>query len=95
LATGRYSASLLELANHADSLDARRDLCRLDKLLLRDEWGTPLRYRVRAAAPEISAAGPDRVFGTGDDIRLPTVGDSLGFVIAAQCDCGLRSSPSR
>lgn len=37
-----------------------------------DPWGTPYRYGNRGATFDLSSAGPDRVFGSADDIvRAP------------------------
>lgn len=39
---------------------------------IRDPWGTPIDYTYVVpddTYPELASAGPDRVFGTGDDIR--------------------------
>jgi hypothetical protein len=40
-----------------------------DARLLVDPWGTPLRLEHGAAAAAVASAGPDRVPGSGDDIR--------------------------
>lgn len=34
-----------------------------------DEWGTPFRAELRGDHYEIVAAGPDRIFGTPDDVE--------------------------
>ncbi len=88
-ARGAYPRSLPELAAFADTLKPHRDLCRLDRHLLVDEWGTSIRYvAAGAATPTVLSAGPDRVFGTADDLTLPLADDSAGFAISAPRDCG-------
>lgn len=87
LAKSRYPESLSELVAFSDSLGPREVLCRLYRDQLTDEWGTPIRYTVQTAAPVILSAGPDRTFGTADDVGLPSATDSLGFRIEAQKYC--------
>ena len=84
---GRYPSSLGELEVYALRLDPLSDPCRLDSHLLEDEWGTSLRYVLHGETPTIDSAGPDRAFGTSDDIGLPTPQDSLGFRIVARQVC--------
>jgi hypothetical protein len=36
--------------------------------LTRDGWGTPIRYRALTEDFELTSAGPDTIFGTGDDV---------------------------
>jgi len=52
---------------------------RLDPTLLLDPWGTP--YRLwsdrRSVAIQWDSAGPDRTFGTADDVGLDWDGDAL------------------
>lgn len=40
-----------------------------DASLLVDPWGTPLRLEGSGAEMAVASAGPDRVAGSGDDIR--------------------------
>jgi type II secretory pathway pseudopilin PulG len=40
-----------------------------------DQWGSPLSYEYDQAHWRIRSAGPDRVFGTTDDIVVDLVGD--------------------
>ena len=36
----------------------------------KDGWGTPLRYSLTAAGPDVVSAGSDRRFGTADDLNV-------------------------
>ena len=38
----------------------------------RDPWGQPYRYRLIDGKPCIDSSGPDRKFGTEDDVNLNT-----------------------
>jgi hypothetical protein len=42
------------------------------KISLTDEWGTPIRYEARQDNYSLSSAGPDKQFGTPDDILIQT-----------------------
>lgn len=39
-----------------------------DAAMLIDAWGTPFRYEIVDGVPQITSAGPDRTFGTPDDV---------------------------
>lgn len=36
--------------------------------IAKDAWGTPFRYELLDGVPRITSAGPDKIFGTEDDI---------------------------
>jgi general secretion pathway protein G len=36
---------------------------------LTDQWGTPLRYIAEGVRVAVVSAGPDRIFGTADDLK--------------------------
>ncbi|HOW43966.1 MAG TPA: type II secretion system protein GspG [Candidatus Aminicenantes bacterium] len=56
---GGYPADLAELVpGHLRAAD-----------LLVDPWGTPLRLERDGAAAAVASAGPDRIPGSGDDVR--------------------------
>jgi hypothetical protein len=64
---GLYPASLKDLLeNQADP--AWRGPYISDAAMLTDAWGTPFRYEIVGGIPEITSAGPDRTFGTPDDL---------------------------
>jgi hypothetical protein len=44
---------------------------------LTDAWGTPFKYIERPKAPRVISAGPDKLFGTLDDVDSTTKWKSL------------------
>jgi hypothetical protein len=65
VAVARHDIASLDLANYwrwhnASHLHAPRVL---------DPWGTPYRMTPSGQGYAITSAGPDRVFGTADDVR--------------------------
>lgn len=54
-------------------------LCRMEpsERWLRDAWGTTVRYEVGGGTYRIASAGPDRDFGTDDDLVLDAIRDSI------------------
>ena len=59
----RLPVDLQELVKDGSSKMSERDLV--------DPWGTPIRYEITEPQPmwfRIGSAGPDRVFGTDDDL---------------------------
>lgn len=62
-------------------------LCRMEpsERWLRDAWGTTVRFDVGAGTYRLASAGPDRSFGTNDDLVLDAMRDSLMASRLAGC----------
>jgi hypothetical protein len=52
------------------TLDRLRDDMGVTEAQLQDPWGTTMRYRASPDAFQVLSAGPDRRFGTGDDLAV-------------------------
>jgi hypothetical protein len=57
---------------------------------LLDSWDTPLRYDVTGGVPRIISTGPDRLPGTGDDLRSAYRGEEGSRPFDLPAECGRR-----
>lgn len=73
---GHYAEDIQDIISYSAGLP-RGARCRVGEIIT-DPWGTPISYSLRQGEPIIASAGPDRTFGTRDDIMLPKPGDPQG-----------------
>jgi hypothetical protein len=69
-------ALLAHLAVEKKCPAALDDLIRdraVDRHSLNDAWGTPIAYRCSDRGTQVRSAGPNKVFGTADDITSKTI----------------------
>jgi general secretion pathway protein G len=62
--------------------------------LTRDPWRTPFFYAVPTGGVSLSSSGPDRVFGTADDILAPPVDTGLVVLLIEERKRSDASSPA-
>lgn len=86
---GLYPVSLDQLIAHGRRT-SRLEACTLTDPIGPDPWGRHYRYEVVRDIPRISSAGPDRRFGTGDDLGLPSPGQPGAERIDARPLCDLQ-----
>lgn len=84
---GEYPRSVDRMVRYSRTLD-RRAGCAVPHNLPADPWGTPYRYERVNGAPSPRSAGPDRRFGTGDDVVLPSAGDAESERFDPRALCG-------
>lgn len=84
---GEYPVSFDQVVRYSRTLE-RRARCAVADHPPADPWGTRYRYRLVDGTPRPSSAGPDREFGTQDDIGLPSEGDGESEPFDIQSVCG-------
>lgn len=81
---GSYPTDYQELMAPSDT--AVYTSCTLsDSVLIHDAWERQIRFQANNEWPHMESAGPDGVFGTADDIQLPSEG--TGVQIRLEEDC--------
>jgi len=68
LDTAKYPASLQDLIRNP-GIEGWGGPYVSGEDITKDAWRTALKYELVEGVPEISSAGPDKQFGTADDIR--------------------------
>ena len=66
-------------ARHGQWPESLSDLMPREEAILPDPWGSPFRCQVRQNVCTVSSAGPDRVFGTEDDIVTVVTSSAPGL----------------
>lgn len=87
LSGGRYPASFEDMIHPTTAIAEGIRECRLDRHAIVDAWDRPIFFAVTADGLLVVSAGPDGVFTTADDIKLPVAGErhSESFDWRAEC----------
>jgi hypothetical protein len=86
LAYGEWPQDLSELRAYGEAMRSSDDCILLDELIL-DPWDVPYKYSLEQSTYRIVSAGPDRQFGTADDIGLPNPDDPHTIRLSTSALC--------
>lgn len=86
---GRYAESFDQVLRYSRTLD-RLARCAVRTAPPPDPWGTKYRYRLVGGVPDLTSAGPDRRFGTPDDVGTPTSGSEDSEPVDVERICHVR-----